>query len=86
MQFYRNEERRNVDDGYTSISFPFLQIVSPDFFIKADLNKTMLAGYLNSCSAVQKFVSKNNYNPVKMLLEKIKRHWSMNEFRTVTFH
>ncbi len=46
----------------------------------------MLAGYLNSCSAVQKFVSKNNYNPVKMLVEKIKRHLSMNEFRTVTFH
>ena len=50
-----------------------------------NIHFTMLEGYLNTWSAVPKFISENNYNPVTDLIQIIKRNWAAGDFRSVRF-
>ncbi|MEO6583263.1 MAG: class I SAM-dependent methyltransferase, partial [Ferruginibacter sp.] len=78
-------ERKYVDDGYTSIYFPFTSLRAPSFSIKTDWNILALQGYLNTWSGVQNFVKKNGYNPLPKLIEEINTHWATGAKKQVTF-
>jgi len=69
---YWDPERRHVDEEYRSIPFPFEEIKNPGFatYLKWDLN--ILEGYLNTWSAVQHYIRKNNINPVNELMREIR--------------
>jgi ubiquinone/menaquinone biosynthesis C-methylase UbiE len=61
---YWDVERNLIDQQYRTIPFPFDEISVPDFqFIKL-WNRAQLEGYLNTWSAVQKFIQTNSFNPV----------------------
>ncbi len=70
-----DQERKYVDDGYATIPFPFRQIEHPHFEIKLNWSLMDLEGYLNTWSALQKFIAANNYNPVKDLMAEITPFW-----------
>lgn len=72
---YWDAERKLVDEKYSTIPFPFKEIQCPVFEIKLDWTVDNLSGYLNSWSALQKFISVNQFNPVDELMNKIKRTW-----------
>jgi hypothetical protein len=40
-----------------------------------------LQGYLNTWSALQKFMTKNNYNPVNDLVESIRPYWKQEKMK-----
>jgi SAM-dependent methyltransferase len=82
---YWDKERKYVDDAYTTIPFPFEQISSPEFSIELNWNVDDLEGYLNTWSALQKFIKENNYNPVPDLMKEIKRNWPASETRKTIF-
>jgi ubiquinone/menaquinone biosynthesis C-methylase UbiE len=68
---YWDEERKYVDEEYKTIPFPFVEIVAPAFSINLNWSIVELEGYLNTWSAVKKFISQNKINPVSDLIEKI---------------
>lgn len=85
LQNYWDEERKYVDDGYSSIPFPFKKIDTPEFFIEVNWNTDDLEGYLNTWSALQKFIKQNNDSPVPALMNEIKLNWPGNETRKIIF-
>ncbi len=85
LKEYWDKERTFVDNEYTTIPFPFKTLDAPQFFIKLNWNIEQLEGYLNTWSALQKFIKVNNYNPVDELIEKIKENWRVSEIRPIVF-
>ncbi len=72
---YWDKERSYVDSNYSTISFPFAEIACPAFVIQVEWTLGELEGYLNSWSALQKFISANGCNPVDELIKRIKPDW-----------
>ena len=85
LEAYWDRERKYVDDGYGAIPFPFKEIECPRFEIKCNWNIGMLEGYLNTWSAVQKFIKVNNESPVPALIERLKKFFPSGESVAVRF-
>ncbi len=81
---YWDKERRFIDEKYQTISFPFEEIKSPEFEMRFEWTLAELAGYINTWSAVQKFIQLNQSNPVDELIHSIQRHWESDR-KLVTF-
>ena len=77
-------ERKFVDEHYATIPFPFEEIECPALYMQYKWTITQLEGFLNTWSAVQKFITVNNYNPVDELIEEIRSNWD-NEKMEVRF-
>lgn len=84
LKDYWDAERKYVDENYKTIPFPFEEMTCPEFFIEYKWTLKELEGYLNTWSALQKFVQKNHYNPVKDIVAQIKPYW-ISEKRIVRF-
>jgi len=72
---YWDAERKYVDEEYKTIPFPFREIAAPKFNIEYYWTIEELKGYLDTWSAVQKFISANNYNPVAEIIDQIRPCW-----------
>ncbi|MFM9836935.1 MAG: class I SAM-dependent methyltransferase [Cyclobacteriaceae bacterium] len=81
---YWDKERRFIDEKYQTIPFPFAEIKSPSFEMNFEWTLAELAGYINTWSAVQKFIQLNQSNPVDELINSIQPHWE-SERKLVTF-
>ncbi len=81
---YWDEERKHIDNKYNSIPFPFALLPCPDFSISYPWKAEHMIGYLNTWSAVQHYIKKNNTNPVDLIKEKLLSVWGKQE-RIVTF-
>ena len=64
LEDYWPEERRLVEAGYAHVEFPYEKIQSPPFVMASGWNLAQLVGYLNTWSAVKKYIQRNNSNPV----------------------
>jgi ubiquinone/menaquinone biosynthesis C-methylase UbiE len=73
---YWDVERKHVDQHYKSIPFPFEEINAPEFEFSFSWTIAEVEGYLNTWSAVQKFIQANESNPVDALIAKIKPLWN----------
>ena len=73
---YWDPERRHVDEQYRSIPFPFEEIPNPGFATKLQWDLDELEGYLNTWSAAQHYIKKNNLNPVTELMKKIRTEFT----------
>ena len=80
---YWDYERKFVDDNYTTLPFPFREIQCPLFKIQFEWTLDEWEGYLNTWSALQKFVAQNNFNPVDNLIEQIKPLWKQEKMKIV---
>jgi Methyltransferase domain len=90
-EFYKNvigpywdKERRFIDEKYQTIPFPFEEVKSPTFTFSFEWTIDELQGYLGTWSAVQKFITANQFNPVEKLIEDIRTKWK-KEKRIVNF-
>jgi SAM-dependent methyltransferase len=82
---YWDPERKYVDENYATIPFPFQEIKTPEFRIEVNWSLADLEGYLNTWSALQKFITANSYNPVGDLVNEIKKQWGDAERRNIYF-
>jgi ubiquinone/menaquinone biosynthesis C-methylase UbiE len=80
---YWDAERKYVDDEYKTIPFPFDEIAAPHFTMEYYWTTGELEGYLNTWSALQKFITANKYNPVDELMQKIKPHVSNEKMKII---
>jgi SAM-dependent methyltransferase len=85
LQDHWDKERKYVDECYETIPFPFKKIEGPSFKIEVRWNLKQLEGYINTWSAVQKFISARGYNPVPALIGRIRPHWHTGEIKLICF-
>jgi ubiquinone/menaquinone biosynthesis C-methylase UbiE len=76
---YWPKERKYVESRYETIPFPFEQIPAPQFHIQLSWNMSELMNYFYSWSSVQKFIEKNNYDPVGKIRESLEYAWGGKE-------
>lgn len=81
---YWDEERKHVDNNYNTISFPFELLPCPELSTSYSWSFEHMIGYLNTWSAVQHYVKKNNNNPVDLIYDNLSLVWGSEE-RMVTF-
>jgi hypothetical protein len=80
---YWDYERKYVDDNYTTLSFPFEEIQTPGFEIQLEWTLNELEGYINSWSALQKFIETNQFNPLDELIKQIQPYWEKEKMKIV---
>jgi len=68
-------ERRLVETCYRTLSFPFREIRSPRFKMKATWNFDSMIGFLGSWSAVANFKKREGFDPVKEITESLRSAW-----------
>jgi hypothetical protein len=85
MAGYWDAERKYVDEGYQTIPFPFEKIKTPGFFIEKYWTIDELEGYLNTWSALQKYIAVNKRNPVPELIKSIQPFWGNNSKQKIIF-
>ena len=69
---YWDAERILIDHAYSTLEFPFEEVIVPKFTFVKKWDAHQLEGYLTTWSAVQKFIKKNSSNPVLELMETLK--------------
>ena len=80
---YWEYQRKYVDDNYTTIPFPFNEIKCPSFQMQYEWTIEELEGYLNTWSALQKFIATHGNNPVNELIQKIKPFWTATKMTII---
>ncbi len=82
---YWDAERKYLDDGYRNIPFPFKKIATPQFAIEQSWSLEDLEGYLNTWSALQRYMAVQHLNPVPELVSKIRPHWGPDPVQKIKF-
>jgi SAM-dependent methyltransferase len=82
---YWDARRKYVDDGYTTIGFPFEELPAGPFLLRVEWKLSQLGEYLRSWSAVAKYRREQGTDPVAPLLEQIGQHWGPDETREITW-
>ena len=81
---YWDPERKYLDENYETIPFPFDEIKTENFENHFNWSFEELIGYLETWSATQNYISKNNQNPLDLIREKLKISWESSD-KKVTF-
>ena len=68
-------ERRHVDSGYRTLSFPFAEQAVPSFHMEQHWSLPHFLGYARSWSATARYVAEKGADPVRALEEELQRVW-----------
>lgn len=82
---YWDKERKFIDEDYKTIPFPFEEIQAPFFENKLQWDLENYIGYINTWSAVKKFIKENGFNPVEKFQKELERLWKNNEEKEIRF-
>jgi ubiquinone/menaquinone biosynthesis C-methylase UbiE len=82
---YWDKERKFIDEHYKTIPFPFKEIETPGFYMSYHWEIEQVIGYLNTWSAVQHYIRKNNENPVEKFSIQLSKVWGSVLKRKVSF-
>lgn len=82
---YWEYERRYVDDAYTTADFDFAPLPPKTFETKLTWTKEHLIGFLQSWSAVQKYIKTNHADPVALIQKDLDAVWNDEAQMTVRF-
>ena len=72
---YWPKERKIVENKYQDIPFPFHEIDTPVFQIELRWSLSELIGYLYTWSSIQKFIQRNNSDPVEQVYDDLAAAW-----------
>jgi SAM-dependent methyltransferase len=82
QEFYANTvgpywppERKLVEGGYRTISFPFAETTPPTIRMDARWTLEQLLGYFSTWSATSRFIKATGRNPLEPLSEALSRVW-----------
>jgi ubiquinone/menaquinone biosynthesis C-methylase UbiE len=76
---YWPKERKYIEGRYEDVPFPFKPLPAPQFEIKLNWSLAELVNYLYTWSSVQKFLEKNNDDPVKQILGDLEEAWGSRQ-------
>lgn len=69
------KKEKSLKNKYHDIPFPFQEIETPAFHIELVWSLSELRGYLYTWSSVQKYIQKNNSDPVKQVYDSLAAAW-----------
>lgn len=69
------EERKYIDNGYASLTFPFETIQAPGFCMTVNWNLQQVLGYVSTWSAVQYYRKQHDDDPVSNLASRLEKSW-----------
>ncbi|HZD58765.1 MAG TPA: class I SAM-dependent methyltransferase [Anaerolineales bacterium] len=72
---YWPPEIQLVDERYSSLSFPFTEILPPEFACEANWRLEDVVGYLHSWSSTQAFIEQQGYDPVDEIRPALAKAW-----------
>jgi SAM-dependent methyltransferase len=72
---YWSAERKLVENGYRSVSLPFVDVPTPRFDIEAALSLAEFAGYMRTWSATRKLAAAVGHDPVTAVEERLRPVW-----------
>jgi ubiquinone/menaquinone biosynthesis C-methylase UbiE len=82
---YWPKERKYIENRYEDVPFPFKQLLTPQFQIELNWNLSELVNYFYTWSSVQKFLEKNNHDPVKQILGELEEAWGSQQRRQIAW-
>jgi ubiquinone/menaquinone biosynthesis C-methylase UbiE len=83
---YWEPERRYVENLYKDAPFYFDELpVENTFRMEVPWTIDHVQGYINTWSAIKKFIRQNGFNPVDELMERIKKVWGQKEVLEFNF-
>ena len=83
---YWEPERKYVENSYRNAPFDFDELpVTQHFRMQTNWTIHQMEGYLNTWSAIKKFIKVNGYNPVSELIEEVKKIWGDKEILQFEF-
>ena len=72
---YWPEERKYIDERYSTIPFPFKPITPPDFVIEKQWNLEQLVHYLGTWSSVKNYINQHQSNPLDTIRKPLEVAW-----------
>lgn len=84
-QPYWDYERRYVDERYETVEFHFDTLPSRPFQIRLHWTRDQFKGYLESWSAVQKYIRVNHESPLSLIEEALEAVWPQGRIHEVLF-
>jgi SAM-dependent methyltransferase len=86
VQPYWPSERKLVESGYRTLSFPFPEITAPPFTMQEQWSLAQLLGYIRSWSASARYVERNGIDPTVMLEADLLPTWGdPASFRSISW-
>jgi len=82
---YWPQERKHIEQRYTTIDFPFTPIQAPNCTMKKQWTLKHLIGYLGTWSATQKYMAENGTDPRNLILQDLTAAWGDDETREVSW-
>lgn len=83
---YWPPERRHVESGYRTLPFPLHEIVTPSFELRLQWDLDALMGYLGTWSAVQRYRTATQLDPLPALRQRLAAIWGpVGQNRTVVW-
>ena len=74
-------ERRLVEEGYRSLTFPFAEVRSPRFDLEVDWSMEQLLGYFASWSATARYRQAKRIDPIPELRSVLSPHFTQATIR-----
>lgn len=68
-------ERRFVDSAYRDLPFPFTEVRTPEFDVRAEWTFEHFIGYLGTWSAVERYKAEHGTDPVPLVHEDLRAAW-----------
>ena len=72
-------ERKLVEDGYKTLSFPFAEIQPPSFQMQTRWTLDQLLGYFSTWSATNRFIKARGESPLPALRDRLATVWGKPE-------
>src|SRR5690606_3358428 len=76
---YWPPERKLIEERYTTIDFPFEELVAPSFEMTAQWSLPDLLGYLGTWSSVEKYRAANGSDPLEFIAAELRQAWGEPE-------
>lgn len=80
---YWTPERRLVESGYTTLSFPVPEIQPPPFVMQVEWSLEQLLGYVSIWSASARYLKERGANPIPLLRNALRSQWGSDADRCV---
>jgi SAM-dependent methyltransferase len=80
---YWPAERRHVEDGYRSITFPWRELPAPQFALEENWSLDEFLGYVESWSALQRYRDANDDDPLVALHATLEPLWPREALKRI---
>lgn len=79
LDSYWPPERKFIEEGYRNVEFDYEQLETPAFSMTTEWELSQLVGYLNTWSAVKKYIEQNQTNPVDLVYPDLLKAWGSEQ-------